>query len=189
MKAEVALDRFQEAMSRVPCPVAVVTAMDGNRPHGTTVSAFCSLSADPPMVLVSLDKKSNLLEIIRRTGRFGINILALDQEPTAMACAQKGIDKFSNIDWEERNEVPHILGTSAWFACDLQDEQGGGDHVVLHGMCFDLDEWNVKSLYYYRRRFFSPGSQPAAGVGGNAIGRAIYQQPLDPVVSDRTRTS
>ncbi|WP_461069861.1 flavin reductase [Streptomyces pseudoechinosporeus] len=49
--------------------------MDGRRPHGTTVSAFASLSMTPPMVLVSLGERSQLLTIIRRTGRFGLNIL------------------------------------------------------------------------------------------------------------------
>ncbi|MET7895921.1 flavin reductase family protein [Streptomyces mirabilis] len=60
---------FRDAMATVASPVAMVTAMDGRHPHGTTVSAFASLCPAPPMVLVSLDNRSHLLAIIRRTDR------------------------------------------------------------------------------------------------------------------------
>jgi len=53
--------------------------MAGDRPHGTTVSAFASLSLNPPMVLVSLDKSSELLRHVRRILAFGLNILYIDQ--------------------------------------------------------------------------------------------------------------
>lgn len=70
---------LRDAMAAVASPVAVVTAMDGRRLHGTTVSAFASVSLTPPMVLVSLDNQSQLLAIIRRTGRFGLNVLGSHQ--------------------------------------------------------------------------------------------------------------
>ncbi|MEV0640898.1 flavin reductase [Streptomyces sp. NPDC050619] len=52
---------FRDAMAAVAAPVAVVTALDGDRPHGCTVSAFASPSLTPPMVLMSLDNRSQLL--------------------------------------------------------------------------------------------------------------------------------
>lgn len=58
-------------MAAVASPVAVVTGMGSRRLHGTTVSAFVSVSLTPPMVLVSLENQSQLLAIIRRNGRFG----------------------------------------------------------------------------------------------------------------------
>ncbi|RZB16065.1 flavin reductase [Streptomyces sp. F001] len=85
---------FRDAMATVASPVAVVTAMNGRRPHGTTVSAFASLSLTPPMVMVSLDTRSHLLAIIRRTGRFGLNVLGTHQAELAAAFAHSGPDKF-----------------------------------------------------------------------------------------------
>ncbi|GGV87203.1 hypothetical protein GCM10010294_68800 [Streptomyces griseoloalbus] len=70
--------------------VAVVTALDGSRPHGTTVSAFASLSLAPPMALVSLDERSRLLAIIRRSGRFGLNVLGAHQADPASLFARSG---------------------------------------------------------------------------------------------------
>lgn len=72
-------DRFRKVMASVVTPVSVVTAMSGGEgdglPHRTTVSAFASLSMNPPMVLVSLDRASDLLALVRQTGRFGVNVL------------------------------------------------------------------------------------------------------------------
>ncbi|MGH3249709.1 MAG: flavin reductase family protein, partial [Trebonia sp.] len=62
---------FRAVMATVCTPVSVVTAMAGDRPHGSTVSAFASLSLNPPMVLVSLDLSSDLLRHIRDSGAFG----------------------------------------------------------------------------------------------------------------------
>ena len=72
--------------------------VDG-RPHGTTVSAFASLSLRPPMVLVSLDAGSDLLVMVRETERFGVNILGSDQSPLAMGFARKGSTKFDGVSF------------------------------------------------------------------------------------------
>jgi hypothetical protein len=58
----VLVEHFREAMAGVPTPVTVATSMAGGLPHGTTVSAFATLSMAPPMVLVSLDRGSDLRE-------------------------------------------------------------------------------------------------------------------------------
>lgn len=67
---------FRQVLGGVPTPVSVVTTMGGGRPHGTTVSAFCSLSLEPPLVPVALDRASDLLALVRRTQRFAVNLLA-----------------------------------------------------------------------------------------------------------------
>src|SRR5258707_14903499 len=84
------MDRFRDVMSTVCSQVTVITAAGPDRPHGTTVSAFTSLSLDPPMVLVSLDKTSELLSFIRGTGRFAVNVMGREQSAPAMALPGKG---------------------------------------------------------------------------------------------------
>ncbi|HEY1665807.1 MAG TPA: flavin reductase family protein, partial [Trebonia sp.] len=85
---------FRDTLARVPTPVTVVTSHIDRRPHGTTVSAFSSLSLEPPMILVSLDQNSDLLKIIEESGRFGVNVLASGQQSLATTFARKGDDKF-----------------------------------------------------------------------------------------------
>ena len=81
---------FRDTLARVPTPVTVVTSHIDRKPHGTTVSAFSSLSLEPPMILVSLDQNSDLLKIIQESGRFGVNVLASGQQSLATTLRQEG---------------------------------------------------------------------------------------------------
>src|SRR5258708_6558726 len=160
--ALVEVEPFRDAMSRIPAPVGVVAVFDDARPHGTTVSAFCSLSASPPMVLVSLSRSSDLLTIVRETSRFSLNLLASGQEAIAVACAHKGVDKFRAIPWKAELGLPRILDCSAWLACTVDSEHDGGDHVVIQGLVTHCDVGEFPSLYYYRRQFLASPHPTAA---------------------------
>lgn len=90
---------FRETKAVVCTPVAVITTRRHDLPYGTTVSAFAALSMDPPMVLVALDRNSQLLEIVRATGTFGVNVLGSDQalwRRTSRARADRGSSLASN---------------------------------------------------------------------------------------------
>jgi flavin reductase (DIM6/NTAB) family NADH-FMN oxidoreductase RutF len=94
---------FREAMAMVCTPVAVVTAQRSGVPFGTTVSAFTSLSMDPPMLLVSLDRGSGLLAVIRDVGQFGVNVLSNQQADLATNFAVNGARRSST---ESRGTSP-----------------------------------------------------------------------------------
>ncbi|MBA4025068.1 MAG: flavin reductase [Gordonia sp.] len=144
---------FRNVMGNIATPVSVVTAFDGN-PHGTTVSAFASLSADPPMVLVSLDTRSNILAVISRTGRFAINVLADAQVDLALNFAVKGDDKFEGVTWGLQDGLPRLSRSSSWITCTSHKMIEGGDHVVIFGEVgrLDLDE-SKRPMTYHRRVF------------------------------------
>ncbi|MEU1183629.1 flavin reductase family protein [Streptomyces sp. NPDC005820] len=146
---------FRDAMATVASPVAVVTAMDGPRPHGTTVSAFASLSLTPPMVLVSLDNRSQLLAIIRRTGRFGLNILGTHQAGLAAAFARPGRDKFDDVIWSPSANLPRLPGSAAWITAEVDDCITAGDHTLLlaHVRAAEPGEEGPKPLTYHQRSF------------------------------------
>jgi flavin reductase (DIM6/NTAB) family NADH-FMN oxidoreductase RutF len=146
---------FREVMSGVCTPVSVVTAMADGVPHGTTVSAFTSLSMDPPMILVSLDSRSELLTLIRRTGRFGLNVLASGQAALALQFARKGgPGKFAGVAWHTRAGVPQLPGASGFLVCDVADAVGGGDHLVLLGTVHTAEgPAGAPPLTYHARRF------------------------------------
>jgi flavin reductase (DIM6/NTAB) family NADH-FMN oxidoreductase RutF len=100
-------EEFRAVMAGVPTPVSVVTTLtDGRRPHGTTVSAFASLSMNPPMVLVSLDRGSDLLARLTIGTVFGVNVLGREQAALALDFARKGADKFTGVDWVDDAGAP-----------------------------------------------------------------------------------
>jgi flavin reductase (DIM6/NTAB) family NADH-FMN oxidoreductase RutF len=140
-------------MASVCTPVSVVTAMAGDRPHGTTVSAFTSLSLDPPMVLVSLDKTSELLGHVRRAQVLGVNVLHAGQAALATAFARKGTDKFSGVGWALEHGVPRLDGVMGWLACRVERLVEGGDHVVVFGRVVAAAGSPGAPLTYHQRRF------------------------------------
>lgn len=161
-------ETFRGAMASVCAPVSVVTAMAGDRPHGTTVSAFTSLSLSPPMILVSLDESSELLSHIRCGLIFGLNVLHSDQAALAAGFARKGDDKFSGISWTLERGVPRLDDCAAWLACSVQRMVRGGDHIVVFGHVLSAAHAPAAPLTYYQRRF---GTHLAHGGEGEDRGR------------------
>jgi flavin reductase (DIM6/NTAB) family NADH-FMN oxidoreductase RutF len=145
--------RFLDTMARACSSVSVVTTHDAGRSHGTTVSAFCSLSAAPPMILVSLDNTSRLLSHIRSSGRFGVNLLASDQSDLARRFASKAEDKFDGLGHDLPGGVPRLPGAAGWVSCELHSELPGGDHTILLGTVTDAASSGLAPLTYYSRSF------------------------------------
>jgi flavin reductase (DIM6/NTAB) family NADH-FMN oxidoreductase RutF len=153
MMITVATQAFRDVMARVCTPVCVVTALDGHHPHGTTVSAFASLSLTPPMVLVSLDRGSDLLSMVRTTRLFAVNILSSGQADLALRFARKGADKFHGISWDLDAGVPRLSGLCGWLVCTVSDLIDGGDHVVALGTVTAAQSSPGDPLTYYARTF------------------------------------
>lgn len=152
--AEVLVDQqvFRGAMGAVATPVSIVTTtLDA--PHGTTVSAFASLSLDPPMVLVSLQHDSDLLELITQSGQFGLNVLAFDQAGIAANFAKRGLDRFEGVDWTMDQGLPRIAGIASWAACRVVDLVRAGDHTIVTGLVEAADSANLPGLVYQHRQF------------------------------------
>jgi flavin reductase (DIM6/NTAB) family NADH-FMN oxidoreductase RutF len=98
--------RFRDVMSVFPSGVVIITAFghDG-LPRGLTVSAFCALSLDPPLVLVCIDKTSNTLPAVQNIRGFTANILARGREALARRMATKVSDKFDGLAWKRSEGV------------------------------------------------------------------------------------
>jgi flavin reductase (DIM6/NTAB) family NADH-FMN oxidoreductase RutF len=131
--------RFREVMASFPSGVVVVTAFgDDSLPRGLTVSAFCAVSLQPPLALACIDKTSNTLPAVQRTGGFTANILAAGREQLARRMATKVSGKFEGISWRRPDGPlggPILEDDSAAFAvCTLRDTLEGGDHWILIGL-------------------------------------------------------
>ena len=144
---------FRDTLARVPTPVTVVTSHIDRLPHGTTVSAFSSLSLEPPMILVSLDQNSDLLKIIQESGRFGVNVLASGQAPLATQFAKKGADKFAGVAWYMDHDAPRLAGKGQWLVCRTDQLVTAGDHVIITGLVVHADTHSFEPLLYRQRAF------------------------------------
>src|ERR1700733_15510868 len=98
----------RDVMAEVCPPVAVVTTSVDGTPPGTTVAAFMSLSLRPPMVVVALDRSSDLLAKVRLTRRFGINVLAMSQDQLAGQFAGKDGERFAGVTWSLVDGLPRL---------------------------------------------------------------------------------
>jgi flavin reductase (DIM6/NTAB) family NADH-FMN oxidoreductase RutF len=177
--ADVDPGAFRAVMATVCTPVSVVTAMAGDRPHGSTVSAFASLSLNPPMVLVSLDLSSDLLRHIRDSGAFGLNILHDGQAALAASFARKGDDKFDGVSWVLQAGVPRLDGCSGWLGCTVDRLVDGGDHVVAFGRVIDAGQEAASPLTYHQRQFGTHQALPADAkpAGPPLPGNVRYLRP------------
>lgn len=145
--------QFRDVMAGVATPVAIVTTVSDDRPHGATVSAFLSLSMEPPMLLISLDKRSELLRLIQHSLRFGLNVLEVGQQELAASFARKSADKFQGVDWQERHGAPRLPDVSGWVACAVAEFIDAGDHTVIIGSVLEAAHDLGAPLTYHRRAF------------------------------------
>lgn len=154
---------FREVMADVATAVTVVTSSAGGVPHGTTVSAFASLSMTPPMVLVALDRSSGLLRVIRESGTFGVNILGRHQARYGLAFARKGgAEKFDGVTWVADHDLPRLAQAPAWIACEAARFIEGGDHIVIFGRVLAAEALGGGPLTYHARTFGTHHPAPLA---------------------------
>ncbi len=139
-------------MGLLPTGVTVVTAVGPRGRSGATASAVGSLSLDPMLILVCLDRGSRTLRSVQEAGRFGIDVLAADQEPVARQFSTKGDEaaKWDGIVASERDRIPALQGSVLWVGCELQDVLMGGDHVILTGEVLDLEPGAGEPLIHHR---------------------------------------
>jgi flavin reductase (DIM6/NTAB) family NADH-FMN oxidoreductase RutF len=147
-------------LARFPAGVAVVTAIapDGG-PRGLTVTAFCSVSLRPPMVLVCVDHSSNTLPAIEHSGGFTVNILAGGREELARLFASKREDKFAAVSWRppklpQAGAVLHE-DVAAFLVCTVANSIGAGDHWVFIGEVVEAEQVEQAVHLLYHRRTFS----------------------------------
>jgi flavin reductase ActVB len=149
---------FTHAMSRVPAPVSVTTTVDGTgRSWGFTGSSFSSLSLQPPLVLVCLDKSASTHAAFISADRFLVNVLAADQAHVATRFATSGIDRFAAGDMEPCElGLPGLSGALARVACAMHGTLDGGDHSILIGQVEAAHVSTQTPLVYCDRSYTRP---------------------------------
>ena len=154
----ISAEDFKRALSRRASGVAVVTARNGEKIHGMTVSAFTEVSLSPPLVLVCADKSSNTLPVIRAGGVFAINVLARDQQELSNRFAvKKDEDKrFDGLEVDRgRTGAPLLRGVAVNIDCRVVAEHDAGDHVIYIGQVEEVRSFDRDPLLYFRGAYGS----------------------------------
>jgi flavin reductase (DIM6/NTAB) family NADH-FMN oxidoreductase RutF len=139
-------------MSRFASGVTVVTChVPGGEMRGITVSAFSSLSLDPPLVLVCIDKRASLHDDLKEGGFFAVNFLAEDQEPVSRRFASKDNDRFNGINCSKgQTQTPLIEGALGFVECRVVNVYAGGDHTIFVGEVEATCVRDGRPLLYFR---------------------------------------
>ena len=139
--------------------VTIITATYEGRPWGMTVSAFTSVCAEPPTVLICLNRNTVLASAVQIAGRFGVNLLSQDQEYLSRLCSRPGTPKYLDdycLPAEERN-APLLHDSLVAFDCSLDDARVVGSHFVLMGLVSEvLIDGSRRPLLYGAGRYHEP---------------------------------
>lgn len=139
--------------------ITVVT-VGGAQPHGMTANSFTSVSLDPPLVLVCVDRGAAMHEILAEQGGFGVSVLSAGQEPVARHFADRhrplGAAQFESVGWRPggRTGAPLLEGAIASFECGLRWSYAGGDHTIFVGDLLSIERpVEDEPLLFFRGRF------------------------------------
>lgn len=152
----VQLVAFKEAMSRFASGVTVITTGYEGTVHGMTASSFCSLSLNPPLILVCVAQCARSHALIQKSGVFAVNILSADQLDWGMRFA--GLipeieDRFADIAYQTAlTGSPILPSTLSWVDCKLRHAYAGGDHTIFVGEAIagGIGQDGLPLLYYNR---------------------------------------
>ncbi len=147
---------FKDVMSQFASGVTVITTHTDGEFHGMTASSFCSVSLDPPLVLVCVAKHVRSHPLIEKSGAFAVNILAIDQLDWGMRFAgmiPEIEDRFAGIEVKAAvTDSPILPGTLGWVDCELRHAYDGGDHTIFVGeaVAGGVSQKDDPLLYYNR---------------------------------------
>jgi flavin reductase (DIM6/NTAB) family NADH-FMN oxidoreductase RutF len=147
---------FKSIMGSFPSGVSVVTVTDlDGTPRGLTCSSVCSVSLEPAMLLVCVNKNSNTLPVLEERGSFVVNFLCEQSADIARICASKAADKFSGVRWrmaEYADNAPILIDhITAYAECRIIQAVDGGDHIILIARILTGATYPAKQPMIYAR--------------------------------------
>lgn len=155
---------YRDAMARLGAAVNVVTSLGPEGRIGFTASAVCSVTDDPPTLLVCMNRDSLLNEAFKANGIFCVNVLAASQQ--ALSPLFAGFDgspmeqRFAAADWQAAaTGAPVLMGAVASFDCRIAQVVEVGTHSVLFGEVLAISEGaSGEALMYFRRTYHPIGT-------------------------------
>ncbi len=155
-------DDFRRLLGHFPSGVTIVTTNDADgRPAGLTVSAFASLSLEPPLVLVCVDHKAQSYPALKDNRGFAVNVLSTDHEAISRRFASTRLDKFDGVAYQmSALGLPLLGGALAHIECVTVNRHVEGDHTIFVGRVEAGATADGEPLLYHRGKYkrFEGGS-------------------------------
>jgi flavin reductase (DIM6/NTAB) family NADH-FMN oxidoreductase RutF len=154
---------FRDAMRHVASSVTVLTTDGTDGRAGLTVSSLCSLSMEPPSVLVCVHRESRALPVLLGNGRFVANVLSVGQNAVADGFAglvpELREDRFASGRWSPLHDMPALEGAVCNFACAVADVFDFGSHRIIAGRVVGVHATRGEPLLYADRAYrqLAPG--------------------------------
>ena len=135
--------------------VTVITTSDKTgKPFGLTVNSFTSLSLNPPLVVVCVDKTVDCYSCFDESKVFAVNILSEDQEELSRRFATKGIEKFAGIQWRMgEHGLPLLDGVIGTIECKVTRSYEGGDHTIFLGEILSATVKGDRPLLFFKGKY------------------------------------
>ena len=160
-------EALRHVMGHFASGVTIVTALRDGVSHAMTATAVCSVSLDPPLVLVCVSKQSRFHQAISEAEAWCMSLLAADQEPLARHFSNRGRDLLTQFDRvphqpAEVSGAPRLDGALAWLECTTFAQHDGGDHTIVVGQVVRTSGWaahdeqNPPTPLTYYRGTYSP---------------------------------
>ena len=148
-------DLFRQVLSHFAAGVTIVTTVDREQqPHGLTATAFTSVSLEPPLALVCIDKQTETYPHFEPAGVFAVNFLALDQRDLSQHFAKHGGDKFRDTGWRRGAlGTPILDGTIGHIECRIVHSYEGGDHTIYVGQIEAAATGDGPPLLHFRHAY------------------------------------
>ena len=143
--------RFRQTMGQLATGIAVITVRTAEGGLGMTASSVSSLSLDPPLLLVCVGHDAAIRDALLHSERFGVNVLAADQQALARRFADRERQHLSAAELEvSPGGVPILAGALARIECRTREHFPAGDHTIVTGMLEWSDLGGERPLYYFR---------------------------------------
>lgn len=143
---------FRQLLGRFATGVTVLTTRGPRgEPIGMTASSVASVSLDPPLVLVSVEKTHDMHAALEHGSHFVVNVLSSEQEALSRRFAAEEPDRFRGVSYRENDRgIAVIDGVVAHIECEKRSAVPGGDHTVFIGLVVGGDATDRRPLLYYR---------------------------------------
>ncbi|OLO26688.1 flavin reductase [Alkalihalophilus pseudofirmus] len=144
--------KFRSAMGKFATGVTVITTEANGEVHGMTANAFMSVSLDPKLVVISIGEKAQMLDRIKNSKTFAVNILSTEQQELSMIFAGQ-IKEKREVNFGQLGGVPVINGAIAQVACDVVNEHVEGDHTLFIGRVIDIQLDEKEPLVFHNGQY------------------------------------
>jgi flavin reductase (DIM6/NTAB) family NADH-FMN oxidoreductase RutF len=154
---------WRQAMGCFPSGVTIVTTWDDGEPVGSTINAFCSVSLEPPLLLICLAHANPIRAAFERSGVFGVNILHEDGRPIAQRFAREPLtDRFCEFAHRAADGgAPQLADAPVFIDCVVENIYPAGDHLIAVGRGVRVEHTSADLPLLYHKGGFPRFAPPA----------------------------